>query len=64
MAGAKPLAERSAVHVVLLLSESPDMAATGKAIRLAMPYGAVGQSTVNGRTMWLYNFVKLGVNRG
>jgi hypothetical protein len=30
MAGAKPLAERGAVHVVLLLSESADVAATGR----------------------------------
>ena len=32
MAGAQPLARRGALHVVLLLSQPADMAATGRAM--------------------------------
>ena len=51
MAGAKPLAERGAVHVVLLLSESANVAATGDGLAKFMAMGR--WSVVNGITTWL-----------
>ena len=58
LSGAKPLAERGAVHVVLLLSESADVAATGRWMvwRWSHGHGAV---LISGRwdTLWWTNIL-------